>query len=214
MNQSFKRNQSIKRKMTASLAASLGLAFFPVPSAWAVPHVKMSAAADASWLPDKALTMTLGPQTDLAGYKMRLPAGYTADVKKDEATGPFKARFFSLHKSDNVGPTMFVMAVSLSASAADASHLPAMAERLFDGDGYTHGKKGLVKTQPQMGLINGLRVARQYFKYMGADGHERHGFHYGVVDGAKRLLIIVVDEEPYSTTSLPLAEAAVLTLRR
>jgi len=27
MNQSFKRNQSIKRKMTASLAASLGLAF-------------------------------------------------------------------------------------------------------------------------------------------------------------------------------------------
>ncbi len=208
-------NQSFKRKIIASLATSLGVALPSISSIWAAPNVKMQ-AVNVSWLPDKALTTTLGPQTDLAGYKMRLPAGYTADIKKEEATGPFKARFFSLHKSDNVGPTMFVMAVSLSPSAAtaDASHLPATAERLFDGDGCTHGQKGLVKTQPQRGLINGLQVARQYFKYTGADGHERHGFHYGVVDGAKRLLIIVVDEEPYSKTSLPLAEAAVLTLHR
>jgi len=41
-----------------------------------------------------------------------------------------------------------------------------------------------------------------------------HGFHYGLIDGARRLLVVVMDEAPRSETSLPLAEAAVLTLRK
>lgn len=82
----------------------------------------------------------------------------------------------------------------------------------MDGDGYIHGRAGLVKTKPLAGHINGLKAVRQYFRFLGSDGHERHGFHYVVIDGARRSLFVVVDQEPYSKTSLPLAEASVLTL--
>lgn len=91
---------------------------------------------------------------------------------------------------------------------------PGTAAQVMDGDGYIHSKAGLVKTPPQAGQVNGLKAVRQYFKFMGSDGHERHGFHYVVMDGSKRSLIVVVDEEPHSKTSLPLAEASVLTLRK
>ncbi len=104
-------------------------------------------------------------------------------------------------------PTMFVMALSFP-----PSDVPSTAAQVMDDDGYIHGKAGLVKTPPQAGRVNGLKAVRQYFKFTGSDGHERHGFHYVVMGGSKRSLIVVMDEEPYSKTSLPLAEASILTL--
>ena len=210
-------NQILPQQLTViALTALFGTGFSTNPLTYAAPPKKPQVLLNSAWLPDKAMSATLGHEVAVAGYTMRLPIGYTADLKNEQKQGLFKISIFSLHKPNSVGPSMFVMAVSVppKVAAADASDAPSTAEQLFDGDGSVHGKADLIKTLPQKGLINGLPAARPYFKYKGTDGKERHGFHYGVADGANRLLITVVDQEPYSKTTLPLAEAAVLTLKR
>jgi len=203
-------NQSLTRRMAAVLAASSVTALSSVPLAPAAPPKPPTAAV---WSPDKALAAKLAPPVDLAGYKMRLPADCTAELKKDQVSGPVRVRVFSVRREDDAGPSMFIITMS-PATAAGVSALPATAQRLLDGDAYVHGHADWIKAVPMVGRVNGLQAARQYFKYTRADGRVTHGFHYGVVDGAKRLLVDVVDEAPRSETSLPLAEAAVLTLRK
>jgi len=198
---------------SAACAVLFGLAIVSPSPTVASPPMRPQSVVNPAWVSDASLVATLGPEVAVAGYRMRLPVGYTADLKKDQTEGAMKAKFFSLHRADNMPatfvPTMFVMALSFP-----PSDVPSTAAQVMDGDGYIHGKPGLVKNSPQAGRVNGLKAVRQYFKFLGADGHERHGFHYVVMDGAKRSLIVVMDEEPYSKTSLPLAEASVLTVRK
>lgn len=203
-------NKPLARRTIAALVASSVVALASAPNGLAAPPKPPMAAV---WSPDKALAASLGPPVDLAGYKMRLPAGCTAELKGDQVSGPVRLRVFSVHRANDAGPSMFIVVMS-PATAANVSGLPATAKRLLDGDGYVHGHADWTKAPPTVGRANGLQAARQYFKHTRADGRVTHGFHYGVVDGAKRLLVDVVDEAPRSETSLPLAEAAVLTLRK
>jgi len=195
-------NQPLTRRMAAALAAS---SVITLASASAAPKP----SAVAAWAPDKALAATLGPPADLAGYKMRLPAGTTADLKKDETRGPVRARFFSVRRADNAGPTILIAVTTVAPGMVNKD----TAQQLLDGDGYTKGKADIIETPPQAGRIHGLQALRQYFKYT-ADGRMTHGFHYSLIDGPRLLLVVAVDEAPRSETSLPLAEAAVLTLRK
>ena len=79
---------------------------------------------------------------------------------------------------------------------------------------FVQGMTDRVKTRAQAGRISGLGAVRQYFKYSNKHAQKEHRFHYVVVDGSNQTIIVAVDNEPYSKTSLPLAEAAVLTLRK
>lgn len=200
-------NKPLTHRIIAALAASSVVALASAPDGLAAPPKPPMAAA---WSPDKALAATLGPPADLAGYKMRLPSGTTAELKKDQTGGGGRAHFFSIHRADDAGPTMLVVVVSLPPGATGKDTV----EQLLTGDGFMKEKADAIKTPPQAGRVSGLQAVRQYFKYTRADGRVTHGFHYGLVDGARRLLVVVVDEAPRSETSLPLAEAAVLTLRK
>ncbi len=102
--------------LAATIAASVGTTLFSIPPTLASPYVRSQTIASAVWLPDTALAATLGPQVVVAGYKMRLPVGYAADLKKEQAKSAFKVKFFSLHRADDLGSTMFVMALSFPPS--------------------------------------------------------------------------------------------------
>jgi len=142
-------NKSLTRRIIAAFAATSVIALVSAPNGLAAPPKPPMAAV---WSPDKALAATLAPPADLAGYKMRLPAGTTAEFRKDQREGAVRARFFSVHRADDAGPTMIVMVVSLPPGATGKDTL----EQILAGDGFMEEKTNAIKTPTQAGRVNGL----------------------------------------------------------
>lgn len=177
------------------------------------PSVRSGGAEAAQWKPEAAPLAQLQPETQFGAFRMRLPAGYTVeehDMSTPQqhitgylATGPKRA--------EGSFPVIFVFI-----GVAAPGFSTRSADGLVEGNAVINEKPGLVKSSLEDGEANGLQMVRQYYKYPARPGSSRlfHGFHYATTDGQTDALVGAMDIEPDNATTLPLAEAAALTLHK
>lgn len=178
------------------------------------PAPVRSGASDlAQWKPDADLLAQLQPEKTFGAFRLRLPVDYT--VEEQDMSTP-KARITGYlakgpTRADGSFPVLMVIV-----GAAGPGFTTGSAEHLLNGNDVINGQPGLVKSDMQDGEAGGLQLVRQYFKYLLRPGSSRllHGFQYATTDGQTDAVVAALDPEPYNADSLPLAEAAALTLHR
>lgn len=74
------------------------------------------------------------------------------------------------------------------------------------------GKTNLVIASREHSLLHGLPAAREYWKYTADGGGQLHGFFYVMVQGLSFVGVTGMDAAPGHVLSLPVLEAAALTL--
>ncbi|MEO7720103.1 MAG: hypothetical protein ABIY70_28270 [Capsulimonas sp.] len=171
-------------------------------------------SGDAStWIADPKLVVQLDQATNFGSYSLRLPVGYTIeehDMSTDRAaiTG-YLAK--GAPRKDNTFAVIFVVV-----SEAKPGFAPTDLETILNGNPFLNGKAGIVKTDAESGTIGPLSAMRQYYKYPAQEGstHFLHGFHYASVSGQSTIIVAAMDAGPHHAKSLPLAEAAALTLHK
>lgn len=114
-------------------------------------------------------------------------------------------------RADGSFPVLFVIVSEAKPGAA-----PTDLETILSGNPFLSGKTDIVKSSPESGSIGDLAAMRQYYKFPVTPGsaHFLHGFHYASATGQNAIIVAALDGEPYSAKTLPLAEAAALTLQK
>ena len=177
-----------------------------------VPPADTSDVPDSVWKPDPALLSKLGPEQTFGPYAMRLPIGYTA-----------KSQTFS---SDKAQVTAYELS-GLKRKDGKSAHLivlVAVAQPGFTTKNFESllminkalNVPDMVKSDMEIGEINGISVARQYYTSPSTATNPIIGraFQYVDSEGSSFVIMASFDDEPYSTDTLPLCEAAVRTLRK
>lgn len=175
------------------------------------PHPK---SADAGvWTPDPKLLSQLEPEQAFGPYQMRIPAGYTVKNFDVPATGAKVAGFLLTGpvRPDHTAPQMRVIVM-----VAQPGYVTRSVDKLLKMDDVLDATPGLVKSPTEDGQGSGLQLSRQYFKYPSEvhAGRRMHGFFYATTDSRSDARMEAVDAEPDSATTLPLLEAAALTLHK
>jgi hypothetical protein len=174
-----------------------------------------SGTGDApAWRPDAKLLSQLQPERQFAGFSMRVPLGFTVEEHDHDPLAAGQITQFLVKGPTRADGTFLAIFVTVGVAAPGFD--TGSTDTLLAGNSVINSKEGLTKSEPQDGQTDGLSMTRQYFKYRFDPGssHWIHGFHYATTDGHTDAMVAAIDAEPYNATSLPLAEAAALTLRR
>jgi hypothetical protein len=165
------------------------------------------------WKPDADLLAQLQPERSFGAFRLRLPVDYTVE-EQDMSTPKSRITGYLAKGPTRTDGSFPVMIIFVGVAAPGLS--TGSADGLLNGNQAINGMPGLVKTNMQDGEANGLQLVRQYFKYLLRPGSSRleHGFQYATTDGQTDAIVAALDPEPYNDTTLPLAEAAALTLHR
>lgn len=192
-----------------SLQSGLGRAF---------PVQEAGAGQQGSWTASSTLTAQLAPPFQVAGplgyYTLQPPAGYAMHVAKMNAadgqsviytwTGPMTPEGTAPQFVLSFGSDGGMMTSRLS-SAQDV----AIGLRSVQRD---HAQ--VVGSPVQSGSINGLAFSRGYWKGVGArTGRRFHGLIYCQIASPNMINMYAKDSEPSSRSTLPLFDAAALSLR-
>lgn len=176
------------------------------------PHPARPDADTASqWTPDAKLLSQLQPERQFAGYSLRIPIGFTVE-EHDPGPSP-KGQITQFLVKGPTRPDGTFLAIFVTVGVAAPGFATGSTDALLAGNDVINGKEGLTKSDPQDGMIDGLSVTRQYYKYP-SDSGWIHGFHYATTDGHTDAMVAAMDAEPHNVASLPLAEAAALTLHK
>jgi len=177
------------------------------------PPVSPGVSDAAQWKPDADLLAQLQPEKSFGAFRLRLPVDYTVE-EQDMSTPKAHITGYLAKGPTRTDGSFPVMIVFVGVAAPGLS--TGSAEGLLNGNQAINGMPGLVKTDMQDGEANGLQLVRQYFKYLLRPGSSRleHGFQYASTDGQTDIIVAALDPEPYNAESLPVAEAAALTLHR
>jgi len=177
------------------------------------PSVHSAGADAAQWKPDADLLAQLQPETQFGAFRMRLPAGYTVEEHDMPTPQQHLAGYLATgpKRAEGSFPVIFVFV-----GVAAPGFSTRSADGMVEGNPVINEKPGLVKSSLEDGETNGLQMVRQYYKYPARPGSSRlfHGFHYATTDGQTDALVGAMDIEPDNAATLPLAEAAALTLHR
>ena len=173
-------------------------------SALAAPN-----AAKAVWKPDPHLIPKLAPETTIDGYRIRPPGGYVhKEIKRGQPLHAWEAPA----RKDGTHASLTLMVM----------HVPDKDPRTFPPDAVLDRFVGAVEQSrtnwtripTQHGEVNGLAFSRT--RWVGTDKvthRKMEGFQYVAVDG-RTLVILGSQDVDGQDTSLKLAEASVLTLRK
>lgn len=179
----------------------------------AAKHPQAKSADSSSWKPDAKLLSQLQPEQAFGSYLMRIPKGYTAEEKiMDTEKGQVAFYTFkSPANADDSKPQMFIIT-----ALAGPNYVASSVDTLFKGETFLDDKPGLTVTDVQDGSNGALDLSREYFKFQ--DNTDKmqwiHGVRYASTDSRTNIQIIFGDQEPNNKTTLPVAEAAVLTLHK
>lgn len=177
------------------------------------PSVSRGGTDAAQWKPDADLLAQLQPEKSFGAFRLRLPRDYTVE-EQDMSTPKSRITGYLAKGPTRTDGSFPVMIVFVGVAAPGLS--TGSADGLLNGNQAINGMPGLVKSAFQDGEANGLQLVRQYFKYLLRPGSSRleHGFQYASTDGQTDIIVAALDPEPYNADTLPLAEAAALTLHR
>ncbi|MDQ2687549.1 MAG: hypothetical protein M3Y28_06735 [Armatimonadota bacterium] len=176
-------------------------------------HSQAKSADSSTWKPDPKLLSQLQPERAFGSYLMRIPKGYTVEEKITNIDGGQIARytFKGPANADGSVPQMYIVT-----ALAGPGYVALSVDTLFKNEKFLDDKPGLTVTDLQDGNDGALDLSREYFKFQ--DNTDKmqwvHGFRYAATDSRTNIQIIFGDQEPNNKTTLPLAEAAVLTLHK
>ncbi len=177
------------------------------------------AGQQGSWTASPALTAQLGPAQQVGGplglYSIQPPAGFTLRGTDMEAadgksliytwTGPAAA--------DGTAPQFVVMLGGDGGMLT--SHLTSAQDVQLGMRAMSRDHLNMKTSLIQSGTINRLPFSRGYWKGTGArTGRRFHGLMYCQISAPNMIVISGKDSEPSSRSSLPLFDAAALTLRK
>lgn len=197
----------------------------PVKHHHVKPRVEAAAQTDAdpdghnTWQQNTALLSQLAPEDDVQEFSIRPPLGYNfnQDSKERDVDTVFIYDWSGVSRSDGSAPELQMQLTKLK---PDSVAIGAMDDRMDDLFKDMKKDAPWIQESPyQHGLINDMSFVRSYFKDgPGAPAGQpiNHGFVYKTTsnDGKYLITIIAHDTEPNNTTTLPLLEASVLTLKQ
>ena len=191
-----------------------------------------------AWQPDPALAGSLGPEVALEHCAFRPPVGYKLQETTSYASGRKLYKFAAAQHFAEGGthlvvfaPTIYVTTETDQTEAADWTVIKGVggltqeyADKMINGD---FDKL----TDPDIGFVGGRPALRRYAKgdwdldarqsqfAIGAQGQLHRVVPvrlllYGIGDSRRGTLIVAYDMTKYASTTLPLMEASVLTLRQ
>lgn len=172
-----------------------------------------------SWKPDPALVASLAQETQVGGYPIRLPKGFT-EVASPMGTSPESRPGFENHlysatrRSDGTAVGLGLSIATPPPGAGTISLDDALESTL---ERKKQRWQNFHQSAIERGLINGLACERVYFK--GAlsktpGARKAHGMAFVTSDGKKVVSFQAVDTEPYSQHTLHLIQASILTLHQ
>lgn len=180
-----------------------------------------SSASAGEWTPSLSLLIKLASETQFESYALRLPLGFTQVDKTGQPAGSATLKQFiyaGQKRSDKTFPVVTVLTLSnlsVTTSAGEQAQLDKALDNVEQTT--TERKPNLVISSREYGEVNGLPLVREYFKFSQIDEGRTtfiHGFYYACIAGTSALLFSRFDAEPYNKISLPIAEAAALTLHQ
>jgi len=184
-----------------------------------LPGREAGAGQQGHWTADPSLTAQLGSAQQVGGplglYSIQPPAGFTLRGTDMEAadgksliytwTGPATA--------DGTAPQFVVMLGGDGGMMT--SHLTSAQDVQLGLQSLRRSHSNMTTSLIQSGLINGLPFSRGYWKGIGArTGRRFHGMIYCQITSPNMIVISGKDSEPSSRATLPLFDAAALTLRK
>jgi hypothetical protein len=179
--------------------------------AWAARPGSAPAAPVADWPSDPALAGKLFDESDVNGYRVRPPAGYSMSTQTQGGTQSFIWQ--GPARADKSTPKFWVMVGKLGPTEQNApleqgmSVLLGPAKQKFTDYKQSAGERG---------RIGGLTFLRVSFsgKEAGPPAFTGQGVAYQAHDGGTYIHIKLMDNEPHHTESFPILEAAARTFRK
>jgi len=218
---------SLQMPLAAALLAVTLTTGHAAPSRKAVHHIaparkshaaakaaKLPPAPEQDWFPDPTLAAQLGTETAFGVYTLRLPPGLTfIDQHRNFYTRHVEDAtvYAGEPRPDGSRLQFFVTVASAGTNAIFTANATELMQRMDDKI-FAHANAP-IKSASVYGRINGLETLRQYFRIGGKNGPV-HGFQYWMAGPTSAIVVVVMDTEPHSTESIPLAEASVLTLNK
>lgn len=163
-----------------------------------------------AWKANAALTKQLGPAFDLGSYTVRPPRGYELAEQKHSPLHAYMWR--GEVRQDGTAPGFVALIMTPPTRDAKVPPLEQMLEAYLRGE--RRNRADAKSSKPERGRVGELTLLRAYVS--GIDtvhGYTVHGFAYVFSDGKAGYTLAGQDIEPYSAKTLPLLEAAALSLR-
>lgn len=176
------------------------------------------AGQQGSWTLSPALAAQLAPPFQVAGplgyYTVQPPAGYTLSLAKmDAADG--NSVIYTWTGPMNSSGTAPVFILSLGSDGGMlTSHLSSAQDVALGLRSVQRDHTQVVRAPVQSGSLNGMAFSRGYWKGIGTrTGRQFHGLVYCQVAAPNIINIYGKDSEPSSRSTLPVFDAAALSLR-
>lgn len=167
------------------------------------------------WASPARLAGQLGPEQQIGGYGIRPPAGYTLESLSLNAPDGSGSRCIWTGPMGAGGVTPYLQ-IDVGADDGGASSRVSSDDGVRIGLGAAaQNHSGMVYSALEHGTVNGLSFSRGYWKGYGQKTGKRfHGLVYARIASPSVITILGRDDEPSYRESVPLLEAAALTLRK
>lgn len=173
-----------------------------------------------AWHADPAQVSSLGPEVTVQNYVLRLPAPLTAvpvspDVLARLSLQGITPCLYGLVRPDGTREAVEIIIGAPTPKDVSVITRDQIMQLLLAQAAQRINK--LTHKKPTFGNVNGLSFERVTFTGIGTGivyGKRVHGIGLVADDNKTLVSITIADTEPYSTASLPTAEAAALTFHK
>ena len=170
-------------------------------------------SASSPWSPDKALLSRLGTPTNVEGFELRPPKGYTFR-RMQGSKGMHLFAWVSAPRKEEEGVRGYVIMGVVSLPAKEKRHAP---EEMLDAflESIQRSRLGDWKrTHTEHGTINGLPFVRARWSGTAREApFKMSGFNYVCLVGSQLIQLSSQDVESHPE-ALKLAETSVLTFKK
>jgi hypothetical protein len=167
------------------------------------------------WKADEKFLTQLAPESNVQGYRIRPPQGYTLSTRF--AMGGQVHTWAGPRHPDFTQPQFLLLVLPIPAHERNVS-LRTQFDQFLIGFkrsfGARVGSGDLRTTSQEEGQVDGVDFIRCDLSATGANQKKIAGFCYLGKHNNNVIAITFVDVEPFSASSVPVAHASVLTLKK
>jgi hypothetical protein len=190
----------------------------PLIAARKVAAALTEARKSPAWSIDEALLAQLGEEQPVDNYAIRLPPGYAP--LNQPAPGPIRAFAFEMPLRDDRTAADFALILqTLTGEQAGAKSFEEHFNEVVEA--VKRKRDDWSPAPPETGQIDGRPFLRLHWTGTGRpvarkalDGRKMQGFIYFSIVGQNAIIMLAQDVEPEAENTLPLLEAAALTLQK
>lgn len=178
----------------------------------------MARREQRDWSADQKLLEKLGDEQAVGDYRIRIPQGY--NPSNPAAAGPTRAFLWELPlRDDRTAADFSLILQALPAEVVAGKKLEDHFQDVVEA--VKCKRDDWSATPPEYGQIDGRTFIRLHWTGIGKpvsrkalSGRKMQGFIYVSVEQQNAIIMVSQDVEPDAETTMPLLEAAALTLRK